>query len=332
LTPWGHEENGDTLARGGDGRFLHGAVTLPESLVLGGHVRLAALVNDVGSTGGPDVAAFPMQLDLEVGVTTGSWLVVGVVGMRGRARSGAPTSTTSSASSMFEPGLASWVISREHYAMWRPDTEGPYVRGGRFAAPYGLRLADHTAYVRRYLGFNLLEEGYGLGGGWTAGSVEAHATAFVQQPHDGAVLGAAAMVEAAPGEKFIIGGSARVTGADTTRLQAGIHGKLWLEAAKLLVQAQTDVARELFDGPGDRWQLAAYVGPVVIPARGIYVGLAYQAFAEDLGVHAVLRQGVDGWLSFLPIAHVEVMVSGRAQRIGPAERALTAMLQLHYHL
>jgi hypothetical protein len=120
-----------------------------------------------------------------------------------------------------------------------------------------------------------------------------------------------------------------------TRLAAGVHGKLWLPGARLLLQAELDAVRQLFDaagGAGDRWQLAAYAGPVLIPARGVYAGVAYQLFTEDAQVRGVARHSLDAWLSVLPRAHVEVMASGRAQRIGPSEHAYLGMLQLHYAL
>ena len=336
LTPWGVEESSETIGRGGDGRFLHGAIELPDSLVIGGDLRVAALANDVGSTEGTELAAFPMQADLAFAVRTGAWSVVGMIGSRGRVRSGPPSSESSMASVVPDTSLASYVISREHYVMWRPDeTEGVYVRVGRFAAPYGLRLADHTSYVRRYLGYNLLEETYGVGVGWMGETVELHATAFVYDPLQGATreqVGGALLVEAQPGDKIVIGGSARASVAVTTRLQAGIHGKLFLEGANLLFQTEIDGVRELFDGPGDRWQLAAYAGPVWIPARGVYAGVAYHAFAEDLQVRSVTRHSGDAWVSIIPHAHFEVMVSGRAQRIGPREHAYVGMLQLHYWL
>lgn len=141
---------GETLAGGATGAILHGAISLPGWLQLGGDVRVAALANDTGSPEGAELAVFPMQLDLAMRVVSGAWSASATVGARGRVR----TAGSDDAS------LASYFISREHYAMWRPEAQGPYARIGRFAAPYGLRLADHTAYVRRYLGFNLLEETY----------------------------------------------------------------------------------------------------------------------------------------------------------------------------
>ena len=329
LTQWGQEEFGDTIAVGGDGRFLHGAITPPGWLQLGGNVRLAALANDVGSSDGTELAVFPMQLDLTMRLESGAWSAVGTLGARGRVRSGSPDSSDSS--------LASYVISREHYLMWRPGPQGLYLRGGRFAAPYGLRIADHTAYVRRYLGFNLLEETYNVGGGWSGSDSELHATLFVHDPLQGAArkdLGAAVMFEKQVIESLIVGASSRVGISDqVTRAQGGVHGKLWAEGAKVLLQGELDVVRERFDSAGgDRWQLAAYAGPVFVPARGIYAGVGYQVFAQDLQVRSVTRHAGDAWVSYFPRAHFEIMASARAQWVGPAERAYLGMLQLHYAL
>lgn len=337
LTPWGQEEQGDTVARGGDGRFLHGAVKLPGWLMLGGNVRLAALANDVGGAEGAELAAFPMQIDLAVRVASGAWSAVAVAGARGVVRSGAPKTDGNPASEASEPSLASYLVSREHYVMWRPGEQGAYARAGRFAAPYGLRLVDHTAYVRRYLGFNLLEETYGAGGGWIGDAWELHATVFASDPLQGAPrkeVGGAAMFEAQPSSAAVIGASVRAgVGEADTRLQAGVHGKLWVDGAWMLLQAEVHGVRQVFDaGEGDRWQVAAYAGPVFVPVRGLYAGLAYQAFLEDVRVRGVARQSADVWFSVFPRAHFEVMASGRAQRIGPAERAYLAMLQLHYAL
>lgn len=121
-------------------------------------------------------------------------------------------------------------------------------------------------------------------------------------------------------------------GPHATRAQLGVHGKRWLAPAKVLLQAEAHGVREIFDQGGARWQLAAHAGPVFVPARAVYAGLAYQLFAEDLEVHSVARHAGELWLSYLPLAHLEVMALGRAQWIGPAERAYLGLLQLHYSL
>jgi hypothetical protein len=336
LTPWGAEEASDTIARGGDGRFLHGAAELPDWLALGGDLRVAALANDTGSTSGTELAAFPMQADLAARAGRGAITFTVVAGVRGAVRSGAPTSPSNDASTVVSPSLGSYLISREHYAMWRPGEAGPYVRAGRFAAPYGLRLADHTTYVRRFLGGNLMEETYGISGGYLGDAWELHATGFRHDPLQGAArkeTGGAVLVEAQPGSIAVLGASARAGfGPEDTRLQGGIHAKLWVERAKLLIQGEIDAVHQTLDAGGDRWQLASYLGPVWIPARGVYTGVAYGTFAEDLHVRAVTRHAGDAWISYLPRAHWEIMMSARAQRIGPAEHAYLGMLQVHYTL
>jgi hypothetical protein len=116
------------------------------------------------------------------------------------------------------------------------------------------------------------------------------------------------------------------------RMQGGVHAKVWIEPAKLMLQGEVDGVHQTFATGGSRNQLAAYVGPVFVPSRGLYTGAAYEAFAEDLSVHSVLRQAIGVWLSVLPRAHWEVMLSGRGQRIGPHEHALVGLVQLHYYL
>jgi hypothetical protein len=338
LTQWGQEEGADTIALGGDGHFLHGLVELPAWLAIGGDVRVAALANDTGSDEGTELAAFPMQADLGVHAGNEQLSLTAVLGVRGAVRSGAPDApdTDPPVGDAMSPSLRSYFVARELYAMWRADAaSGPYVRAGRFAAPYGLRLPDHTAYVRRYLGFNLLEETLGVGGGMVAEGWELHATAFVFDPLQGATrheYGGAVMLEVQPSD-LVVGASARIgRTADDMRVQAGIHGKLWLEPAKLLLQAEVDGVHQTFAAGGNRQQLAAYAGPVLVPTRGLYTGVAYEAFAEDLRVSSVLRQAINAWISVLPRAHWEVMLSGRGQRIGPHEHALVGLLQLHYYL
>ncbi len=335
LTMWGQEEGADTVSMGGDGHFLHGAIDMPEWLTIGGDVRVAALANNTGGSDGTELAWFPMQADLGVRSGTDTFSVVAVVGARGAVRSGSPDSPASDAGEATSPSLRSYIVAREVYGIWRKEgASGPYVRAGRFAAPYGLRLPDHTAYIRRYLGYNLLEETLGASAGTLGDGWELHATAFVFDPLQGATrheVGGAVMFEAQPTDAAI-GVSARVSRtSDQLRAQGGVHGKLWLAGANLMLQAEVDAVHERF-ADESRNQLAAYAGPVLVPARGLYTGVAYEAFAEDLAVRSVLRQAIGAWISVLPRAHWEVMLSGRGQRIGPDEHALVTLLQLHYYL
>jgi len=63
LTAWGRDESADTISMGGNGAFLHGAVTLPAWLNIGGDFRFAGIASASGGPMSPELAFFPMQLD-----------------------------------------------------------------------------------------------------------------------------------------------------------------------------------------------------------------------------------------------------------------------------
>jgi hypothetical protein len=107
-----------------------------------------------------------------------------------------------------------------------------------------------------------------------------------------------------------------------------------MEGSKLFLMAEADATWQSFrDVPGaSRWQLAAYAGPVWNPTQGLYASIAYELFDEDLRVRDVERHAASMWVSLLPRAHFEIMLSGRAQVIGDADHALMTLLQLHYYL
>ena len=327
LTDFGQEQSADPLSGGGNGAFLHGAVTLPRWISVGGDVRLAGLANDVGSTEGTEVAAFPMQADVAVRLGTEQLSVFGVAGLWRPVRSG-----QGSAGGL--PPLR--FISREHYLLWRPSQSDLYVRAGRFHTPYGLRLADHTSYLRRHLGLGLFEEPYAASAGYVSEAWEIHGTAFVAKPLSPPVraIGGALLAEGRAGDS-VYGASARSSFAPPgASHQGGLFAKYWWADARLMFLAEIDGVRQTFSAAPDspRWQLVAYGGPIWMPVRGLSVGVAYELFAEDLRVSGLERHAIDAWAAFLPWAHFEIMFSARAQRIGPDERAWAGLLQLHYYL
>jgi len=329
LTDFGRDQSEDPLSGGGNGGLLHGLLKLPGWVRVSGDVRLAGLANAPGRAEGVELLAFPMQADLSARLGTDVISAVGSVGLRAIARQ--PQSNGAVVRPPAPP-----VLSREHYVIYRPDKTPFYVRAGRFFPPYGLRLADHTTYIRRDLGFDLEEEPYGLSAGSVSETWEAHATGYVKDPlHAGGPgeLGGAALGEVRAGIAAIgLSGRAAFTAVDR-RLQGGPYAKVWLEGPKLLLMAEADGVQQRFQVPGapSRVQLAAYAGPVWIPLRGLSVGAAYQTFVEDLAVAGTARHAVDLWASYLPISHVEVMLSARAQGIG-GNGAWDAILQLHYFL
>jgi hypothetical protein len=342
LTSWGRDESADTISLGGDGAFLHGAVSPPSWLGIGGDFRFALLSNDVGSPSGPEVAAFPMQADLYLrGAVTESWSVNATVGVRGIER-------PSDGSLGGRLGAAADdVMSREHYVMWRPSATGPYLRVGRFFAPYGLRFAEHVYYVRRYTGNNLYEETYNASGGYVADDWEAHATLFapvpthVIEPLRGvgpSEFGAAGYGELRLAKMSALAGQFRVgVGSLESRYQVGGIGKLWLEKPKLLFLGEGDLIRQTFGTAGySQNQFVSYLGVNAYFVRGVMASLAYERFQENLGVAGTGRNAYDLQANFFPWAHCEVVLLGRFQLTGSGAvdggTAQLFMLQLHYYL
>jgi hypothetical protein len=343
LTSWGRDESGDTISMGGDGAFLHGLVTPPSWLGIGGDFRLAALSTDVGSPSGADSAVFPMQADLYLRVALGeAWSLNGTIGIRGiqRPDDGSIGGRISAAGSNF--------MTREHYLMWRPSATGPYARIGRFFAPYGLRFVEHIYYVRRYTGFNLYEETYNASGGYVSDDWEVHATAFAPTPKTGTIelirgvgppeYGAAGYGEMRFAKMSALAAQFRVGHSDLqARYQVGGIGKLWLEKAKMLVLGEGDFIKQTFSGPGySQNQFVSYLGVNFFPVRGLMGAVAYERFQENLAVSTTGRNAYDLQLNFFPWAHCEAVLLGRYQLTGSGAidggTASLIMLQLHYYL
>ncbi len=342
LTSWGRDESGDTISLGGDGAFLHGLVSTPSWLALGGDLRFAVINNDVGSPAGPEVEAFPMQADLYARVALGdAWSINVIGGARGVVR-------PDDDSPLGRLGTtADRLISREHYLMWRPSATGPYARIGRFFAPYGLRFAEHIYYVRRYTGFNLYEETYNVSGGFVEEDWEAHATAFAPVPTGlpdflrsvgPREYGLTGYGELRLAKMSAIAGQFRLGFADDeSRLQGGVIGKLWLDKAKLLFLGEADLIHQSLKGSGyAQNQLVSFTGVNLFPTRGLMLGVAYERFQEDLSYSYTGRNAYDFQLNFFPWAHCEAVLLGRYQLTGggPVDggTARLVMLQLHYYL
>ena len=328
LTEWGRGELGETLSRGGNGRLLHG-LEPPSWLTLGGDLRIAALVNDTGSADGAEVAVFPMQLELAARVGSERFSATAVVGLRGATRGASARDPEDEAG----PLRGAAVISREHFVSYQDDARRWVVRAGRFAAPFGLRLVDHTAYVRRYLGYGLFEEPYAIGVARLTDRDELHVTAFASDPLQTRQqrFGGAALYERRSLGRAVRGSARVTTGAGQTIAVAGASTTWWLEGPAVVVLAELDGGWQQFtDADAGRPMATAYLGPTWLPTRGVSVTVAGELHAEDARVLEANRYAASVGLSVLPYAHVEVAASGRYQWIGTDDHAATAMVQLHY--
>jgi hypothetical protein len=334
ITNYGRDATGEDLSSWeGDGGFLFGAVELPGWLAMGFDARGALVRHHAGNPDGPTTAIFPMQLDLSLRAAfADSFSLMATVGYRGQARN-APSGL---GNDNFFPATADVVISREHYLMWRSGALGPYVRAGRFFAPYGLRLAEHNTFVRRDNGFNLLHETYGLSGGVVQNEWELHVTAFMPdllRSFGGQEKGAAAMFEKRFADAFALGVDARVgLGDGGKRYGGGLFGKAYVAAIKTIFMAQGDFVMVQGDTGVASNQLIGYLGPTIMPVRGVWLGAYAEVLQTDLKVKGTATTAINGQLNWFPYPHVELAVQARMVSPQQQEAAKTLMAQLHIFL
>jgi hypothetical protein len=335
ITGYARDAVGDELSTiAGDGAFLHGQVELPSRLQLGGDLRGAFLAKDVDDPDGSKQAWFPMQADLQARLALGeTWSVSASGGLRGRSRG--PEDIVPDTN--FQPIHASRLISREHYVMWRAGAQGAYGRAGRFYAPFGLRLAEHVTYVRRDLGYNLLEESYNLSGGYVVPGWEVHVTLFAPDfvRHIGSEEGGAAVYY----ERRVLDdrGAVGVQGkyADSRgmkRFIGGAVGKYHLEAVNALLLAELNLVQVSLDLVGERAQMVSVAGVALLPAPGLVVTLLAERAQVDLRVRDARYDAATGLVSWFPYPHFELQVMGRLQHAPGTGTSPSLLMQLHYFL
>jgi hypothetical protein len=328
LSGYGRDEAGETISRGGDGSFLHGAWDPPDWLRLGLDLRYAALVLDAQKgTETPGFHQFPMQGDLYASLHVKDIYASFVLGPRGTAHG-----------RQQDEGFTDRMYSREHYLMWRPNEQGPYVRVGRFQIPYGLRLAEHPTYIRRWGGQNTDEEPYAISGGVVKNEQEWHLSVFTKNPwrcygQSCATIGGAAYYEKRVGEKTIFGVHARAAFFDETdygydHYDGGLVGKYWIEGAKLLFQAQADYGvKNVKAADYMNKEVLGYLGVTYFPVRGLSLTAAGETWVEDVATPDIARNAGSLEIQFFPWAHFEALFWGRM-----STDATTLMAQIHYYL
>lgn len=334
ITDYGRDEaEGSISMTAGNSRLAHGLFTLPDWVVLGGDLRGAAVVKDNGTN--PQYLLFPMQADLYARLAKGPVSLNVTVGMRGAARGSSVS-------------LAERVISREHYIMWQPEDIGWYARAGRFFAPYGLRLQDHTAYVRRYLGQHTLEETYNVSAGFIEDAWELHATVFASPRYLsipdllGSGVGTPSRGAAVYYERrglddtLAYGVQSRVDiGDEDNKYWVGGVGKYWIEGAKLLLLSQLDIGLQTFafDGPDPQLVLSAHLGATYFLRQGVLLGAALERYDPHVRLSGSARDSVNLSAQWFFRSHWELVLYGKLdvqENVSSADP--TGMLMLHYYL
>jgi hypothetical protein len=336
INSYGRDAVGDQLSTfGGNGAFAHGAVSLPTWLALGADLRGAFVDNDVQDRGGPTVAVFPMQADLSARLSLpAGFSVEAVGGLRGQVRN--PDLLVPIQN--YQPVSTSELISREHYVMWEPEATGPYLRVGRFFAPYGLRMAEHILYINRDLGFDELEETYNVSGGVIYPNAELHLTLFVPDfvRHIGSdEKGVAAYMETRFHDDTVaLAGQMRLAvDPGVTKLMTGAVGKVYVEHLRTLLLGEVDLVNQVFTNVDDtvRTQVVGAAGFAVLPIPGVMVTLLGERNQIDVAFPDAWTAGTL-LINWFPYAHFELQLMERLQFPTGGSPAQTLFFQAHYFL
>jgi hypothetical protein len=326
LNDYGRDEAGSTISRGGDGRLLHGAWDPPDWFAIGGDFRFAAAGKRLQQRN--DLLMFPMQADVNLRMMRGGFAFAFTAGVRGVARGDQDE----------QPVLLERLASREHYVAYAFGER--QIRAGRFFPVFGLRLVDHTAFVRRFMGFNLFEEPYAVELAHYGDKTELHVTGFVPQPIEllGSGLrrsGGSAQIEHRFADELVLGAQGRVAvGPYDAVATLGTTAKRWFPEAEVLLLGELDVQRETFrgNGPG-RTQLAGYGAASKWATRGVLLSSAVHLWEPDLTLRSTSRLAFEVAAQYFPWAHVELHLLLRASAQGGVveDPGYLSLLQVHYY-
>ncbi|MDX2020898.1 MAG: hypothetical protein SF187_11720 [Deltaproteobacteria bacterium] len=335
LRGYGRDANGEELSTfEGDGSFLHGAVALPSWLALGADIRGAFVAHNAQDPNGTKLAVFPMQFDLLGRVALPFDISFQAsAGIRGRVRDDSQEIPTQN----YQPITASWLVSREHFFMWQPAAVGPYVRLGRFFAPYGLRMAEHILYVRRDLGFNQLMESYNLSAGAVYDAWELHVTGFL--PDFARHIGSDEGGVAALFERRILNDHGSIglqgkygNGPGIERTMAGVVGKLHMPSLRTMLLAEANLVHQELSVVGGSNQFVGAAGFASFPTRGLVLTVLGERNHQDIAIKGTAWNAGTVLLGWFPYPHFEVAAMGRLQFPEGQDTTQTFLFQIHYFL
>jgi hypothetical protein len=334
LSPAGGEflnENGTSVAEnisqfGTSPEFMYGAVSLPKWLLLGGDFR-----SNMGYNHAPQntLAFFPMQADVYGRATYEGFTLHVNVGYR-PAQYGNEARTR--------------IWSREHYLQWQQDpgaNYGLYVRVGRLMPVFGLRLAEHPDYIRRYGGTQLYSEKYAAAISYVQEGWETHFTAFTKaDPIIDTVehaSGVAEYSEVRPIAHAAVGGEAMYKQTDTSKeLRVGAVGKYYVAPADVLLQGEYQhVLQWIQNSPGYHASQVMYLLASWFVAQGFMLDVGLGYYNENPRIRYLDRECVDVNFHWFATSHIEAILNLRYEEIGLGKGGPYgdwALLQLHYRL
>lgn len=303
--------------------FMYGKLKTPDWLALGGDFRGAW---GYQQTPQRYLVAFPMQGDIYGAATKGPISLQVTVGIR-PAEEGNEAATV--------------VWSREHYLRWEQDPsthQGFGARVGRFMPVFGLRLAEHPVYTRRYGGTPLFSETYAAAVSYTNDKIEAYVTGFVKDPIIDPVRlanGASAFAEVRVAQNTIVGAGGMLEVTDWDKKYRGtLVAKQYFAGPDVIVQGEIQLVNPHVDSYGYK-QIVGYLMGSWFGPSGTMVDLGYGHFDENTGLHGLDRDCIDLNLHWFATSHIEMVIDNRIELIGKGDGGPTgaySLLMAHYRL
>ena len=293
--------------------FLWGALKTPDWLLLGGGLRAMPLAVKVGS--GPTVTSLIlMQADLAAEAHSG--------GFRAAASVGAVTSSGSAAA------VAGNLIAREYWLGYGAEDGSWLLRAGRINLPYGLRIIDHTLYVRAatQTDINATQE-HGISFAYSGEKLRAEVMGVLgnyQVAPDGyRQRGYSGYAEWALTGRAAIGASSLVTHAAddvllraaTTRQAHGLFAR-WSPFDRLALLAEADLVLVRPSGAAAQDGVATMLQADFEAVQGLH----FIATGESNSATQAGGTSYGGWVAaawfFAPHADVRIDLMKRAEALG----------------
>ncbi len=307
-----------------------GLISPPDTLLLGGQFRaLDMYLKPSGQAWNRTLVL--MQADLAGQLSFGALRFNGSLGY-----------VQSSAS---RASVAGNLVSREHWVGYGFDDDAYLVRAGRINLPYGLRIIEHTMFVRAATRTDLNDtQQHGVAFAYSGPLVRAEIMGILGNyqisPDAYRERGYSGYVEIAPAERVAVGLSSLVTHAKTdiylqtadTRQAHGVFARVapW---PVLVLMAEADLVVQSPRGIPNRVGYASLLQADVEPIQGVHLIGAAESFKQQAGFDTswALWAGT-GWF-FAPHADARLDFMRRSDVVGNYDFTSTAVLaQMHVFL
>lgn len=332
-TRYGAERKAEEAGRADD--FAFGAVTLPEWLQLGGTYRGMgmAMIPPAGKT---SYSFVQMQADAKAHVSAGPVRVYASVG-------GEPSGASRAIVARAGGG---GLVSREHWIGLDLADSALLVRAGRIALPFGIRMIEHTMFVRESTRTDMnaaQQHGVSLAWSldWMRGEVMGVAGNYLVKPDAFRERGYSAYVEFTPAPVVGLGASSLLTHAaedyllltGNTRQAHGAFARVspW---QPLVLMVEGDYLHQTPSGIPSSSGYAGMLTADLEPLQGLHFAATGETMNRGTPGE---KASLGGWLSttwfFAPHADVRLdAIRNRMSAGGMTLGVTTLLAQLHFFL